>query len=370
MGIEVMIYVYGAVCSGMIVFNVIYNLLLKRSEPKLERRCRKITAMIDMQIQRIREGLSVEKEHAEMMARKLRRVKNLIAFERVIRRLQDSEDSSVSEYLDQIYSIVLYLAVIYREREISQAAYFSYVISEYVTKRPRPMDSAQEILLDYVRKDNLYCRVNAIRALCALGNEENVVKALEIQDHSAVFLHEKILTESLLSFAGDQERLTACLWERMEDFSVHIQLAVLNYIRFRSGGYFREMMEVMEDCDRDKELRLSAIRYFGRYYYEPALEPLLAFVEDKEPSMWEYAAVSASSLSRYREPRVVETLKEALHHGNWYVRYNAAASLDALGITYSDLIEIVSGNDRYAREMIMYRLEARNRKEKGGAPAV
>ena len=38
MNVEVMLYVYGFVCASMIVFNVVYNLLLKRSEPRLERR--------------------------------------------------------------------------------------------------------------------------------------------------------------------------------------------------------------------------------------------------------------------------------------------------------------------------------------------
>lgn len=33
---EVMIYIYGAVCVSMIVFNIVYNLLMKRSEPRMD----------------------------------------------------------------------------------------------------------------------------------------------------------------------------------------------------------------------------------------------------------------------------------------------------------------------------------------------
>ena len=37
MRIESMIYIYGAVCLSMILFNVVYNLLLKSSRLRLER---------------------------------------------------------------------------------------------------------------------------------------------------------------------------------------------------------------------------------------------------------------------------------------------------------------------------------------------
>ena len=52
----------------------------------------------------------------------------------------------------------------------------------------------------------------------------------------------------------------------------------------------------------------------------------------------------------------MQALMEAMHSGNWYVRYNAAVSLEAHGLSYSDLIELVGGRDRYAREMLTYRL--------------
>ena len=44
---------------------------------------------------------------------------------------------------------------------------------------------------------------------------------------------------------------------------------------------------------------------------------------------------------------------------NWYIRYNASQSLDQLGVEYLDLLDILSGKDRYAREMLEYRLEVR-----------
>ena len=368
MRVEWMIYAYGAVCISLIVFNIIYNISLRRSEPRMERRCRRIRAEMDEQLGRLSQEQPVEERHLDYLSSKLKRVKNLIAFDRALESFPRGTETAEA-YFHQIQPIILHLAIIYHKREPMQAAYFSYLLSRYMTTRQMPVDSLQEILLEYVRKDNLYCRVNALEALFTIGTPGNILRALEIQDSNTVFIHEKILTEGLLSYTGKHDELIGLLWTRLDSFSVSTQLAILNYIRFKTGNYASEMFAIMMDQNRDKELRLSAIRYFGKYAYQPAVEPLLIFAADKDPMKWEYAAISVSSLARYSGPEVVRQLKEALHSSNWYVRYNASLSLEALHIDYNELIDVVAGNDRYAREMMMYRLENRAIQQEGGGTA-
>ncbi len=358
MGIEWILYLYGAVCLSMIVFNVVYALLLRGSKPRLERRAQKLQEAANRQLKRLQRGEPVDGRYLQDLQRKLCRIKNLMAYERALRALQ-SDTPWFCAYITQLQPCFLYLAFIYKKRDHIQAAFFSYFLSCHMEKKHMPIQTIQEILLDYAARDNLYCRVNALRALYAFGSPAHIVAALKLQDQGSVFLHEKILTEGLLTFTGDHARLIALLWEEMPSFSPHTQLAILNYIRFQTGDYANEMFALMQDPEKDKELRLAAIRYFGRYQYPPALEPLLAFTENSDPLQWEYATVSASALARYPGPRVIGALKKALRSSNWYVRYAAAASLEALHIDDTDLIEIVTGSDRYAREMMAYRLESR-----------
>lgn len=365
MGVEVMVYVYGAICLSMIFFNIVYNLSLRRRPLHLEKRCRRIGARMAKPMEAVGNGQPVGDAHLQFLEAKLRRVKNLIAFDRVLQILADEKQKALPDYLRQIYPVVLHLAVLYQKRDNMQAAYFSYFLSRYVLQRQTPMDSVQQIMLDYIRIDNLYCRVNALQALYAFGSVESVVKALQIQDKGGVFLHEKILTEGLLSFAGDHNRLIERLWRGLGAFSAHTQLAVLNYVRFQSGAYTEQMFAILTDAAREKELRLAAVRYFGRYRYDRALQPLLTFAAERDPAQWEYAAVSVSALAQYPGDRVVDVLKTALHSANWHVRYNAAVSLEAHRISYGSLVDIVAGNDRYAREMMMYRLESRKLQETG-----
>ena len=366
MRIESMIYIYGAVCLSMILFNVVYNLLLKSSRLRLERRCGAVRVRLLPQLIRLRQGLGVEEKHLVYLEHALRREKNLMAFDQVLKDLlQRGDEELETAYLEQIQPAILYLAVIYQRRDAVSAAYFSYVLSRYMAPRHLSIHSVQGVLLDYMRKENLYCQVNALQALCRFGSAENILTALQILDQGSVFVHEKILTEGLLTFTGDHDELIRMLWGQLDGFSQHTQLAISNYIRFRSGAYTAEMFAVLQDESRGKELRLSAIRYFGRYYYRPAQDTLLDLARQKDPELWEYTTVSVSALARYPGEATVAALKEALHSSNWYVRYDAAVSLQALHVDYMDLMDVITGNDRYAREMMVYRMES-DRMQKAG----
>lgn len=366
MKIETLIYIYGAVCLSMIGFNILYSLLLKRHEPHLKRRCQNIYDRIETQLNNIREGGSVEQTHLDYLERRMSRINNLIAFDRVLGSLcDDTQDDAAERYLFQIRPAILYLAVLYYRRDSMQTAYFSFFLTRYITQRQMPIDSIQDILLDYVKKDSLYCSVNALQALYTFGNADHIIAALKIQDEGRTFVHEKILTEGLLTFTGDHNDLIKLLWQDFDSFSEHMQLAILNYIRFKSDGYQEEMFAIMQDKTREKELRLAAIRYFGRYYYEPAIEPLLALAQDRDLANWEYANVSISSLMRYKGDRVIEALKQALHSSNWYIRQSASVSLEAHGVDYSSMMDVIAGNDRYAREMMTYRLESQRLQKVG-----
>lgn len=366
MGSEMLLYGYGAVCLSMLVFNIVYNIVMKGSSRRLERRSGRLAERIEGQLFRISRGGSVEEKHIVWLQRKLSHISSLIAFDRVMEEWMTRDgQAEIDEYRRQLQPVILHLAMIYRKRDNMQAAYFAYFLSRHKLHRHMSVDTVQRILVGYMEKDSLYCRINALQALYQFGTAENIAEALIILDRSGSFFHEKILTDGLLSFTGDHEQLMGLLWERFEQFSDRMRLAVLNYIRFKSGDYCERMLAIMTDETADKELRLSAIRYFGRYEYQPALKPLLDFARDKDPVNWEYEAISLTSLASYSGEEVIRVLMDAMHSSNWYVRRNAAVSLESHDLDYTDLIEIVSGRDRYAREMMMYHLDARRIKAEG-----
>lgn len=363
MGSEVLLYGYGAVCLSMLAFNIVYNMVMKHSDLRSFRRARKIRTKIRWQLLLLRTGGGVQPKHIRYLKRRLLKLRWLIAFCDGAKELLAKEDAAVAAYDEALQPVIAYLAEAYQKRDDMQAAYFAYVLSKYRKKRHLVMDSVQAVLVGYMKRNSLYCHVNALEALYHFGSAESIVQAVRLLDEGDSFLHGKILTDGLLTYTGDHDTLCRLLWEEFEFLSVRMQVPILNYLRYRTGGFCKEMASLMTDPERDKEIRLCAVRYFGRYPYLPALSPLLDFISDQDPSHWEYAAVSASALSAYPKEQTIGALMEAMHSQNWYVRYNAAASLDTYHPDYPELLNIMEGHDRYAREMLMYRLSSTYQEE-------
>lgn len=217
--------------------------------------------------------------------------------------------------------------------------------------------------MELVKESNLYCRENALQALYSIGDTQSVINALKLLDRTGGFHHSKMIADGLLSFGGERELLDKKLWQSFNEFSLSLKLPVLDYFRFSSDAHKEKVLHIMNDKDENQELRFSAIRYFAKYHYEPALDCLYGFATDNSP-IWEYKAIAATALGNYPSVKTEEILRDLLCDRNWYVRYNAADSLERLGVKYEEMIDVFEGGDRYASEMLRYRFDRKKLKEK------
>lgn len=104
----------------------------------------------------------VEESHLEELRHKLSHINHLMAFHQVLQEDMEQNPALYREYRHQIRPVVIYMAAIYRDKENMQAGYFAYFLSCYTADKQMAMDSLQDILQDYVQKNNLYCRFNAL----------------------------------------------------------------------------------------------------------------------------------------------------------------------------------------------------------------
>ena len=364
MGTEFLLYGYGLVCLSMLGFNLIYSVYLRADQHRLCRRTGRMRRRIAGQLAQLRADApgapqEIPASHLAWMRRKLSHVSSLLAFDQLMTELE-GEDPAFQAYSRQLQPVFLYLATVYLKRENTQAAYYCSFLTKNKWSRPVELDAFQRVMLSYLKKNSFYCKINALKALCSFGGPSILVEALaELGDNPESQLHEKVITEALLAYTGDASELIRHLWAGLDRFSLQVQRAVLDYIRFQSGEFKPQMLEFLRDSRRDKELRLAAIRYFGRYPDPAAQDILLGFLLDSDPARWEYAAISASALAGYSGQEVSAGLLQAMGSANWYVRNNASSSLEAQGLSYEEMLRVLGGDDRYAREMLTYRLKAR-----------
>jgi len=360
MKIEIMIYVYIAICISLICFNSVYVFFVSHQQKRLTKETYEYYAKISEQIELIEKGVGVSHEHKKTLCRKLKRIINLTAFDRSMEKIYSERPQKAKEYLFDIYPVFMQLATVYRGRDTVKTAYFPYILSKYEILKHKEANFLADFIFDMLRIDNVYCRENALKALYSTGKCDYVVEALKIIDANLSFHHPKLICDGLLNYKGDKEEMKKRLFESFNEYSVDMQLNILNYFRFGNVRSDEEMLEILTSEKMNRELRFSAIRYFEKFPNTSAERIIQSFAENRENLTWEYQAIASSALKSYPGDVTFRILVENLSSSNWHIRQNSAISLEKLGYTYHDLISVFDGDDRYAREIMRYRLDKRN----------
>ena len=352
MKIEILVYAYLAVCLAMIGFNIACVFLFSRSDRKTERSRKYYVGLISEQFGKE----YLDDRHRVLIFNRLQRIQELTAFDLALESLTREHPDEVFTYLRQLEQVFVALADHYSRKNEIQMVYYPYIISRYRLFAGEDLPQIDRILVDLLSKPSVYCRENALNAVYSMDIVQNVVDALRIIDDAGYYHNKKLITDGLMTFRGDTKGLNDCLWRNLDSYSLNIQLAILDYIRFTSGDYQERMLGLLRE-PRDREIHFCAIRYLGRYPYEPAYEQLLNYVEHEDTAKWEYTSIACFALASYPGERTVSALKKALGSQSWYVRLNASKTLERLGLEYVDLSDIIDGDDRYASEIVRYRFE-------------
>ncbi|MBE6650585.1 MAG: hypothetical protein E7613_04655 [Ruminococcaceae bacterium] len=359
MNIEMMIYVFIAVCVSMIAYNIVYIFILRHREKALSSNSKKLEDIINKQIKRIKRGKEVDENHKKFLKKKLDKTAGITAFDKALEKIYETDPKAVDKYLFETFSVFEYLTHRYITKDTLKIAYFPYILHKYNILKEYKSRELTDILFDLLRSPNVYCRENTIKALYSMGSPEITLQALKIIDKILSFHHPKLICDGLLNYKGDKSALKDALLGAFGDFSVQMRVNILNYFRFGNVRCDREMLEFLKNEKEDKEIRFSAIRYFEKFPSEDAREILQNLAENLEERTWEYQAISTSALKSYPDDKTFRILVQNLSNSNWHVRQNSAISCEKLGYTYHDLINVFDGDDRYAKEMMRYHLDRR-----------
>lgn len=83
---------------------------------------------------------------------------------------------------------------------------------------------------------------------------------------------------------------------------------------------------------------------------------ILSYLTTPNYEDWECISSAASALGKYPGEDTIIALKSALKSKYWYVRLNAARSIAELDVEKDKLMDILDGEDLYAKEQLMYQL--------------
>lgn len=363
MNIEILVFFYMGICISMILFNCVVLALNMIQKKRMNRRDRRLEPYIREQLELLERGEEIEEGHLAEMEEVFKKLAYLRSFEDSMDVLEKEKPELSRKYLKALSPCFVNGAADYFKRDILEATYFTWLIRKYEIAKDENTEFWTEEMRKLLQTSSIYCRENALNILYDMGNAAVVVNALLLLDERQIFHYSKLIHDGMLEFKGDKQELLKEIWSAFERFSVDMKVTLLSYMRLSSAECCRQVFEVMMRNDQDDEVYFACMRYFGRFYYEPVYPVLLDILSNSDDGRWEKAAIAASVLRNYPSERSVDVCMQALYSSNWYIRNNAAETLESFGLTYADMAEVFEGNDRYAREVLQYWLDYRSVKE-------
>ena len=398
MRIEWLVAFYLFVSVAMILFNFVFLAYEKARAKRFVTKTKRLASDLSEEIERNADFPT--EAHKRILERKLRKLSGMESFDLTMQRLQELDAEKSDRYLRGIATVFHRLTYYFAKKPDLKKAYFAYILKRWYRLRPAS-DTVTQTLLRFVREGSFYVRQNSLEALASVADACAFADAVELIERGDDFHHPKLVTEAALSFAGDADGLVAELTARFDGLRPATQAAVINYLRMSDSRFCDRLLLLLKEEEEDRELRLAIVRYYRKNRYEPARETLQKLVRSSPTEGWEFAALAALSLESYPGDDTEKVLKQALSHRNWYVRSNAAeALLNLLARPVSELApdllpevsgtarelgdalrergwyvslgrprravapdapalkDVLEGEDRFARDILRYRLEA------------
>ena len=272
---------------------------------------------------------------------------------------KDVADRYFREYIRQTAPNIVSLTSTYRKRDDIIHLFYVYMLKKYGYLQHCQTSELIANLRDLLDTGDTVCAEGVMLAVYQIGDPELVITALKQVDKKNRFLHPKIISDGLLSFTGNANTLQNLFLDQLSDFSVDMQVNLLNYLRFASGAHCERVLQLLQNNAISDAVHFSCIRYLGKYPYEPAFELLAHFASGASGRRIEYEIVALTTLRRYPCQKTIDILCAQINNPSWFIRYNATESLESLGIEYQDLVDIFDGTDRFARDMLQYQFDQR-----------
>lgn len=298
--------------------------------------------------------------------KKLHSTEELMAFFEASLKYINSDQIKVAEKFRQFLRdnkrYWVSLGHVYGKKGSISKAYFAFICEQLCINNPEEYDEITKIMLEYALEPSIYCRENALKALYAFGNIDAVVEVFIKLSRNNVIHHRKLVTDGLLEFKGNSVALAESLYDHFDKFNPEYQVAIIDFFRFSGERLKNKLIKLLKQRATDKEIVCALLRYYRKYPVQEYKDTILSYLTIPNDEEWESVSTAALALGKYPGEDTIHALKSALTSKYWYVRLNAARSIAKLGVEEDKLMDILQGQDFYAKEQLIYHIT--NRKEK------
>ncbi|GEM01041.1 hypothetical protein SAMN05421839_10459 [Halolactibacillus halophilus] len=347
----VVTYIYFFICLLIMLFTVGYIMYQYYRKQTDKKRIATFKSIIDKQLKSIHQDRPLAENHRKYLLDKLKHLNYLIAYHDALLSYQNHED--IKDYKGAIEPVIKQLVSYYAKRDDMEKAYISHFIATHAAGVWQD-DVVYRKLFHYLTEPNVYLRENVLKAFYQQNNPEWIVKAYETLSSQHIDHHQKLIQDGLMRYPYDKRSLIEQLYLKRGCFSEPILLGIIGFITYETSDYQQLFYDWVKEDKLPLEVELKLYRYFKKYPTEQVKPHLLAMLSSQQD---EKRTVVADVLAEYCCDDVIKALKIAVADSNWFVRRNASRSLLKTDVKIDDLMDILTGPDRYARAMLRYYLE-------------
>ena len=340
-------FIYIILCS--VVYMLGKEILENRNEKKIEELKNTFGVEIQKHIETLKSNKKLSKMDIDYIKSKLYKRKYFIVFNSTIVKLNTYEENEeyIKKYILYFETELLKIVKKYEKADDTKKTFIVILLGEYKLNNYE----LNHFLFNCLNTKSIYLRVETLKALSKIGNTTNFLKALKLISSEKQYVNNKILIDTLDNFNGDIKSLDENLLLKFYTFNKHIQKCIIEHLKNSNVEFAKDkIIDILKDENLDKEVRISAIKYFSKIHYNNAIIEIKKLLSHKE---WEYRAISASTLGKYNEKDVIEELLYSITDYNWYVRYNSAISI--LNFNDANIVaRVINKKDKYSIEILLY----------------
>lgn len=340
--------------SMLIIYIKFEKIIIIRREKKIAEIQKKIIEEIKKQILKVTNDKKLSKDEILYVEKILRKNKYRQAFNNIILQLNNNKELKYDIPKFMINHLILIENQIekYAKKDSIKKCYFIFNLGEYKINSFK----IQNFLRDSLNDKSLYVRYNALNAIANIGNVERFLEALKYISKNNIYIPYKSFIEIIDKFKNDYEmnlEISKILYELNEE----IQCLIIYSFSKNKIAFLKEFLLMKLKNEKNKEVRISIIKYFEKNYYIEAHDKLIELLSSK---WWEERAMAAKSLCKYYSFEVENSLKKSLKDKNWYVRLNSASSILDNNCNEKIIREVLDNKDIYAKEILLYVLQKKN----------
>lgn len=251
------IYFYIGVCFLLIVFEIIWGQYIRIYNKNFRKRKIKYQKQI-IAFERGKErNLEIIK-----LTKELKNINNFMAFQTAYEEVSKRRDCR--KYIYKILSVFMYLNLYYsKKKNYMEKAYFAYVISKDLNiNNVENINALVETLYVFLNDNHTNCRVNAMNALCVIGNVNNIKRAVKIITETGKSFNSILLSDCLKNFRGNKFILLEELFENFDNYNENVQIAIVMFMQdynFIDDGL---ILKKLDSNNISVNVKCEILRYF------------------------------------------------------------------------------------------------------------